>query len=469
MDLIRLRRVVEAARDDRGSTARLTLAVEATDGLSSVLSRHLEIARGRRVPPDRAAGVLGSESVGWLATQAMLGAGLAEAKLPPFLTAALWEDALRTAAAASTLGSALGLDTEEWFGAAAMVMQLATVELFVGRPFAVSYLELVRPESAAQRVIAERELFQRTRADAFDRLAERLGLTEELAGPVRQALSGGPAEQQATLLRFGENLAWRVAHASGEDARLEWCAQAGLALGLSDGDMHRVSHDALVSSVAMAKILDAPIPGIPQGWSGASLAGDEQDPGAIRQHALVLERELSAVRMQLELGRDLCQTTGLPSPRMLRKELANRAVIARATRRDLWLAVVELDDFVDLGAAVGLDATDRVLAAVGQALKGLNAANFVGRIGERGFCVLFEADLRGARVATERLRAVVADVRVSGLTHRVTATILVGNLFSLDRTADPERLIHSIRMGTRDQDRRIRNQIVWLEQLGGIA
>lgn len=468
MDLVRLRRVIDTARDGRASSHRLTCAVEAA-GLGPTLVRYLDAVKGRQVPEDRAVGVLGREAVSALAVMAMFERRMHEAQVPSFLASAIWEDGLRAAGCAVALAEAQQAEDAVWEAASALILQLATVELFDGRPYAATWLSEVRPESPLRRPEAERALFGLTRVDAMGMAAERIGLPPDLLVMPRQALSGAAAELSALMLRQGEDLAWRVAHVPADDARQPWCAEVGLSHGLTDGEMHRVVHDSLVGAQRLASALEAPTPSVPAGWGPDEVAAEPWEPGAVRRHVLAVESALSSAAASLRRAAELDGPTGLPSARSARDEWARRALIARATRRNLWCALVEVDGLVALAAAEGFEAQDRAIAAVGGALSRVVRDGFVGRFSDGAVMVIFEADHRGARVVAERVRNAIAETRIPDVSRRLTATIVAGDVLGTDRESPALDLLHALRRLLVSNDRRVGNRIEWLDPVGGTA
>jgi GGDEF domain-containing protein len=447
---------------------RLAAAVEAAD-LAPALVRHLQIHKGRVVPAERTVGVLGREAVAALAVTAMWEPYVTEIDLPPFLRIALWEDAMRTAGAAATMSDAHGREDSAWDGAWAVLMHLSIAELFRARPYAATWLEDVRPLGPLLRGDAERALFGSSRVDALDVVGRVTGLPADLLDVPRQAMGGGAPDDRVLRLRQAEDLAWRVAHRAAREARQSWCAEVGLSQGLTDAEMHRLCNDALVCADRIAAVSHGPAPSVPPGWGPDPVPAIPVDPDAFRSHALRVERELAGATAALRRSEERDAATGLPSLRAGCQEWNRRAVLSRATRRNLWCALIELDALVDLAASEGFGASDRALVSAAAALSSVLRDGFVSRFGDGTLAVFFEADVRGARIAAERMRCAIAEARVQDVGRRVTATIVAGDLLGLDRAAPASDLLHALRRLLVSQDRRASNHVTWLEPVGGVS
>ena len=151
-------------------------------------------------------------------------------------------------------------------------------------------------------------------------------------------------------------------------------------------------------------------------------------------------RALGAMRLALT-----DPLTELGNHRHFHERLRDELAEARRRRRNLTVALVDLDDFKAVNDRHGHLVGDRVLRAVAEALTSeVRAYDAVGRFGGEEFVVLLAAvDVEGATSTAERLRARVSAIEVpvhapdgpatvSGLTASVGAAVYPAAADDLD-------------------------------------
>src|SRR5438445_638565 len=148
----------------------------------------------------------------------------------------------------------------------------------------------------------------------------------------------------------------------------------------------------------------------------------------LRLAALVLVSEAVArLRLAHARERELARSdalTGGPNARAFYEVAAAEITRARRYTHPFSVAYLDLDDFKLVNDRLGHLAGDAVLRSVARALSGvLRASDVVARLGGDEFVVLLpEAGAAPARLATEKLRGVLADV-VPAHGWRMTASI----------------------------------------------
>lgn len=91
------------------------------------------------------------------------------------------------------------------------------------------------------------------------------------------------------------------------------------------------------------------------------------------------------------------------------------------------MLIADLDDFKVINDTFGHGAGDRVIAAVGQVLRGQNAVRCAGRIGGEEFALLYTGvDAVEARLLGEGLVAAIAELRVAELPPEYRVTLSAG-------------------------------------------
>jgi diguanylate cyclase (GGDEF)-like protein len=140
---------------------------------------------------------------------------------------------------------------------------------------------------------------------------------------------------------------------------------------------------------------------------------------------LMMHRERSDARSrQLALVDPL---TGCANRRALEDRLTGELAFARRTKKPLSMLVVDVDHFKRVNDTHGHAIGDEVIRHVADVLRGgVRTSDVVARYGGEEFCaVLREADLEGASILAERLRAAIAgrEVTVGERTLQITASI----------------------------------------------
>jgi diguanylate cyclase (GGDEF)-like protein len=152
---------------------------------------------------------------------------------------------------------------------------------------------------------------------------------------------------------------------------------------------------------------------------------------------LMMHRERSDARSrQLALVDPL---TGCANRRALEDRLTGELAFARRTKKPLSMLVVDVDHFKRVNDTHGHAIGDEVIRHVAEVLRGgVRTSDVVARYGGEEFCaVLREADLDGASILAERLRAAIAgrEVTVGERTLQVTASIGVATFEAGDEVA----------------------------------
>lgn len=161
----------------------------------------------------------------------------------------------------------------------------------------------------------------------------------------------------------------------------------------------------------------------------------------LRLAALVLVSEAVArLRLAHARERELARSdalTGGPNARAFYEVAAAEITRARRYTHPFSVAYLDLDDFKLVNDRLGHLAGDAVLRSVARALSGvLRASDVVARLGGDEFVVLLpEAGAAPARLATEKLRGVLADV-VPAHGWRMTASIGVATFLVPPESVD---------------------------------
>ena len=122
--------------------------------------------------------------------------------------------------------------------------------------------------------------------------------------------------------------------------------------------------------------------------------------------------------------------TGLPNKRATDDTLKRMVAQANRSLTPLAAAMLDLDHFKQINDRFGHAKGDEVLAAVGAALRScLRASDFAGRFGGEELLVLLpETTAQEALALTERIRDMVASIRVQGVERAITVSIGVADL-----------------------------------------
>jgi diguanylate cyclase (GGDEF)-like protein len=122
--------------------------------------------------------------------------------------------------------------------------------------------------------------------------------------------------------------------------------------------------------------------------------------------------------------------TGVGNHRHFEQELNTEIKRFERTGEPLSALMADLDHFKLINDRYGHDAGDRVLAAFGELLRlQLRATEIACRTGGEEFVVLLpHTALAEAKLTAERIRAVIAELRIAGLPRDVTASFGVASM-----------------------------------------
>lgn len=155
--------------------------------------------------------------------------------------------------------------------------------------------------------------------------------------------------------------------------------------------------------------------------------------------------ELAVANRRLETAALTDVVTGLPNRRAAMAQLEQSWAASSRTGAGLALLVVDIDDFKKVndrfGHAMGDTALRQVAAAMRTAARKEEA---VCRLGGEEFLIICPGtDLRGALKTAERLREVVAGLRLAAGPQQFGLTVSVGVAGREPAMTDPEALVHA--------------------------
>ncbi len=132
--------------------------------------------------------------------------------------------------------------------------------------------------------------------------------------------------------------------------------------------------------------------------------------------------------------------TGLPNKRAIGDTLKRMLAHSSRALSPLSMLVLDLDHFKEINDCYGHPAGDQALANVGAAIRSaLRDSDFAGRTGGEEFAVLLpDTDSTGAVQTAERIRAAIAEIRLTGLDLTITASVGIASY--PDHATTTERL-----------------------------
>ncbi len=141
-----------------------------------------------------------------------------------------------------------------------------------------------------------------------------------------------------------------------------------------------------------------------------------------------LKREIRSAQRKISEMATLDELTGLYNRRYFMEALERERARAERHGKDLCLGMMDLDFFKSINDKLGHRAGDLVLADVGRLLREWSRqTDLPCRYGGEEFAVILpETDLKGALVACERLRQMVAENRVHWRTGPIQTTVSIG-------------------------------------------
>ena len=147
----------------------------------------------------------------------------------------------------------------------------------------------------------------------------------------------------------------------------------------------------------------------------------------------------AALTKQLEDDASLDKKTGLSTPAAWQAHAERVFAAALPNRRPIGVLMVDLDHFKRLNDTYGHKAGDDVLAAVGACLRSeLRQTDLGGRFGGEEFTILLpDTDIIDTMTTAERIRAAIAELRVSTVDNHGEHTVITGVTASIGAAAHP--------------------------------
>jgi diguanylate cyclase (GGDEF)-like protein len=180
------------------------------------------------------------------------------------------------------------------------------------------------------------------------------------------------------------------------------------------------------------------------------------------QQKTTLLDKLSSQTKQLEAMAREDPLTGLLNRRSLALELAKEFATAWRFKKNLTVAIADLDYFKRINEQFGEDRGDMVLRAVSNMLcKGLRSIDTVGRQGGGQFAmVLAGSNVKNAARVCDRIRAEIEGYRWAKLAPGLEVTISIGMTDDLT-LGDHEKMVTAAEAQLAKAKRQGKNQVCW--------
>jgi diguanylate cyclase (GGDEF)-like protein len=300
--------------------------------------------------------------------------------------------------------------------------RLGTLCAIDRRPRAFTNEQMAMLSDLAHVVVGEMEQQRtlRSLALAEEQLAQRVGILEAILESAGEGILVAD-EHGRTIV--ANPMARRLSGSAADAAQRQWPLAPDFtrAHGIfcEDGAT-AFPHDALPLGKALRgedtdqvpmHIRNATYPeGIDLQCTGRTLRG----PGRDLRGGVVTINDVTALRRAQRRLLELAVTdelTGLPNRRMLRERLELLSAEAARGRR-FTVAIADIDHFKRVNDTHGHGVGDRVLVAVGRALRAaIRRSDLAARTGGEEFCVIqTDVDVALMQLLTERLRAAIAAI-----------------------------------------------------------
>lgn len=160
----------------------------------------------------------------------------------------------------------------------------------------------------------------------------------------------------------------------------------------------------------------------------------------------LLFRDLEKQRDQLQVLATTDPLTGLFNRREFFARADNEIQRSQRSREPLALFMLDLDLFKRINDRFGHASGDAVLTAVASALQGcLRRIDIVGRIGGEEFAILLpNTGSEAARIAAERLRQAVAELRVGDADIAITTSLGIAFADCVPSDVGSEEFLHCL-------------------------
>jgi diguanylate cyclase (GGDEF)-like protein len=352
-------------------------------------------------------------------------------------------------------------------------LQLGRVEEYDG------WYRTVRTAMPDVRAQAEMEVFGQSNEDAFAELMEGFQLPSEVqeAVLIRNHLGMYPAPVDLPgVCWWADRLCSAIASPHSREQLGTWVHRAEEILGLSEEDAWSVVEHTLNGVSRVSMTLGVRVAANPPLEALRSRSIDAMEPSDMMESELenwskVVSCQLTRMRSRLEdLQGDLIDSdgrdpiTGMIGIRPLLSVLEREVARARSEDAELWLLLVDIDDFSIINSEDGFDIGDAVVRNVANVLRRLlPGARELGQVGPDSMVGILSGDEWRIRLTAERTRAAVeqAKLHVGGRIIRVTASISVLGLRGVPASAGHEHFLAEVMRRQRGRINRSGNQITW--------
>jgi len=463
--------------NDVASQARLFREVDNLDGraVAGVLreSRELpgrflaygqvffpQIVEGNGGSPDRICAATGPRPL-----QAAAVAGVLMDSTPSGPAApqrAFWSDSLRRGAAAYLLAQACGDIPKHQAFIGGVGSTWGMCQLLTDPERWLAWAREVRRVPMLERTERERLLFRGDHVRAMVAFAKQNSLPERMIQMVELQTQRGAAhgDSLARLLDavfVGNELADALASTQAEDALEEWVVTCSTTLGLEPAEAWDLADATLEATGKLAKAWGIPIESQPTVAQITSGTGISFEPEQMTREELenwarsmadevdMLRKENQDLQRQLAAARGQDPVTGLATHESFVRELKRAVGASDAAHKDPAVLVADIDSFHEVNKSCGYLTGEAVLKKVAESLAGVwRQSAVVARIGPDAFATIVYGGEREARLAAERARAAVGEIRLNSQDLRpVRVTISVAGALasSLEPAADPSELL----------------------------
>lgn len=399
-----------------------------------------------------------------------------------------WQESLRRAVAARLLAETVGVDGDDAF-TLGMLQDIGLLALFTFRPEAAAEWRSLRRATPDMRRRRELELFGAMHTCIAQLLAERWQLPEELALPMAHHHDHA-LEELAPAIRKLCQLAhcadWFAAVYSASDKRLALarCRQL-LAeyFGVDHETGDRLLAEMPASVTATAAALGIAVEQQPcfddllvnaNRWMMEEHSSREALMDGLE--AALLERERLTDELQCAYERLSQWAYYDPLTTLVNRRRFDELIISEIARhgrssQHLSVMMLDLDGFKRINDTYGHQLGDAVLQGAADVIKrSLRATDVAARIGGDELCVLLpDTPAAGARIAAERVRAALADLRFDHARGelRITSSIGGSTWCGGGRGGDAAQIREAIIGGADkalyDSKHNGRNQVNWVQ------
>lgn len=477
-------KVVQLAADPESNVADLAKVIATDPAMSAKLISAVNSPFYAPASPissvERAVSTMGLRAVRNLVLCLGVQSAAGNDGLADFPAEAVWEGCLRRAVAAQCVAKRLGVKEHDELFTLGLCQDIGVLLLVRQAAALGEDLKDKLDRSAPARMDVEAR-YGETHDVLGARLFEEWSFGDNFVQALRYHHNPNDAPddyRKSAQIAFTAEAITDVFGASGKQQAMKAAGESLAAVGLSAEELPQIVDEVADQTAAAAEMLQLKVGSQPNYQDIAAKAVDGmyalnlslEELTSKLQDALAeqerLSEELKSANEQLKIMATTDGLTKLPNRRTFDEHVENALAKCAKENAPVSVIMLDVDHFKKFNDTHGHQAGDRVLVAVGKALKAaVRDVDFVARYGGEEFCAVFTStDAKVGQVIGERIRKTIADAQVEHEGKVLSVTASIGGMTLVrDYQMGPGMFVKRADLALYKAKESGRNRVMWTQ------